>query len=117
MLAWWEGLWEGVSQDFSDLPEAGRVMRLVVRLVIAMVLGGLLGYQREHEGKPAGLRTHMLVALGAALFVHTGELIQMTTADLSRVIQGIVTGIGFLGGGAILKLNEQKQVRGLTTAA
>jgi putative Mg2+ transporter-C (MgtC) family protein len=68
-------------------------------------------------GKAAGLRTHMLVALGAALFVLAPLEAGMTVADASRVIQGIVAGIGFLGAGAILKIIERREVEGLTTAA
>jgi len=86
-------------------------------LVVAMLLGGVVGIQREWTGKPAGLRTHMLVALGAALFVLGPVEAGMTSADLSRVIQGLATGIGFIGGGAILKLSEERDIRGLTSAA
>jgi putative Mg2+ transporter-C (MgtC) family protein len=103
----------------TDWPGAADVAQIVVRLVLASVLGGLLGYERERRGKAAGLRTHMLVALGAALFVLVALDAGAAPADLTRVIQGIATGIGFVGAGAILKLTEQgqTQVRGLTTAA
>ena len=66
-------------------------------------LGGALGYERERSGKAAGLRTHMLVAIGAALFVLVPQQGGMVVGDMSRVIQGIVTGVGFLGAGAIIK--------------
>lgn len=112
-----EVLWQGVVEDFSDLPEFAQVIRLAVRMVLAAVLGGVLGYERERSGKAAGLRTHMLVALGAALFVLIPQQAGMALADMSRVIQGVVAGIGFIGAGAILKQAEQQEVKGLTTAA
>src|SRR5437588_10056356 len=114
---WWTQLWQGVREDFADLPSVAVIARLVVRLLIAALLGGLLGFEREEKAKPAGLRTHMLVALGAALFVIVAEQYGMSAGDLSRVIQGILTGIGFIGAGAILKMTDQGQVRVLTTAA
>jgi putative Mg2+ transporter-C (MgtC) family protein len=101
----------------AGLPDARQFARIVIRLLMAMLLGGIVGFQREHTGKPAGLRTHMLVSLGAALFVISSAESGMTSADLSRVIQGLATGIGFLGGGAILKLSEEHKIRGLTSAA
>ena len=82
-----------------------------------MILGALVGAQRESIGKPAGLRTHMLVAMGAALFVLAPLEAGMELDGISRVIQGIVTGIGFIGAGAILKLQEKREIEGLTTAA
>jgi putative Mg2+ transporter-C (MgtC) family protein len=102
---------------FLGWPEWQYLVRVIVRLVIAAVLGGVIGFERERTGKPAGARTHMLVALGAALFTLVPLEAGMHTADFSRIIQGLVTGIGFLGGGVILKLSEEHQVRGLTTAA
>lgn len=108
---------EGLRADFSDLPSLAQVIRIAIRLLLAALLGGLLGYQREQVGKEAGLRTHMLVALGAAFFVLVPQQAGMSMADLSRVIQGLVAGIGFLGAGAILKMSEEGQIKGLTTAA
>ncbi len=92
---------------------------MAVRLVLAVVLGGLLGYERERGHKTAGLRTHMLVSLGSAVFVLAALDAGATAGDLTRIIQGIATGIGFVGAGAILKLTEQghAQVKGLTTAS
>lgn len=87
------------------------------RLVLAGVLGALLGIQRERVHSAAGLRTHILVALGAALFVLAEVESGADQAALSRVIQGIVAGIGFLGAGAILKIGDRVEVMGLTTAA
>jgi putative Mg2+ transporter-C (MgtC) family protein len=117
VMGFWQAVSDVLAEEFSDLSELGRVVRILVRLALAAALGGLLGWDRERTGKPAGLRTHMLVAVGSALFVLTAQQAGFATADLSRVIQGIVTGIGFIGGGAILKLSEERQVRGLTTAA
>ncbi|WP_418315558.1 MgtC/SapB family protein [Piscinibacter sakaiensis] len=106
-----------VSSEFTDLPDAGEVARIVIRLLTAALLGGLLGFNREKHNKSAGLRTHMLVALGAATFVMVPQLAGMEIADLSRVIQGVIAGIGFIGAGTILKHHDEKEVFGLTTAA
>jgi putative Mg2+ transporter-C (MgtC) family protein len=101
----------------SGFPEERDFWRVVVRLTIAMLLGAIVGVQRERSGKPAGVRTHMLVASGSALFVLGPLEFGMTSDPLSRVIQGLITGIGFLGAGAILKLEDKRQIEGLTTAA
>lgn len=101
----------------SGLPEAKQFWRILVRLLCAMLAGAVVGIQREQSGKPAGIRTHMLVAMGAAIFVMGPMEVGMTGDDLSRVIQGLVTGIGFLGAGAILKMEERREIEGLTTAA
>jgi putative Mg2+ transporter-C (MgtC) family protein len=103
--------------DLFTLPEPMDLLSVAVRLIVAVVLGGLLGYEREREGKDAGLRTHMLVALGAAMFTIAPLQAGMSISDLSRVVQGIAAGIGFIGAGTILKLTDQKQIHGLTTAA
>ena len=71
-----------------------RIRRVILRLAIAAALGGLLGWERERSGKAAGARTHMLVSTGAALLVLVPQQMDMSDADLSRVIQGIVTGVG-----------------------
>lgn len=105
------------SDIFWSVGDGLHVLRVVARLAVAGVLGAVVGYQRELEGKEAGARTHMLVALGGALPMIFCLEAGMSLSDLSRVIQGLVTGIGFLGGGAILKLTEEHQIRGLTTAA
>jgi putative Mg2+ transporter-C (MgtC) family protein len=65
----WDTIVSTFVDEFSDLPDAEQLTRLTVRLLLAALLGGLLGLQREHQGKAAGVRTHMLVALGSALFV------------------------------------------------
>jgi putative Mg2+ transporter-C (MgtC) family protein len=93
------------------------MVSLVTRLLTAMILGALVGAQRESSGKPAGLRTHMLVAMGGALFVLAPLEAGMELNGISRVLQGIVTGIGFIGAGAILKLQDKREIEGLTTAA
>jgi putative Mg2+ transporter-C (MgtC) family protein len=110
-------IWSTLVNEFSDVPDASTMTRIMVRLVIAALLGGILGYERERKGRSAGVRTHMLVAVGAALFVIGPQQAGMEIGDLSRVLQGIVQGIGFLGAGAILVRTAQRQVEGLTTAA
>jgi putative Mg2+ transporter-C (MgtC) family protein len=106
-----------LRDEFSDLPDAGRTTRIVVRLVTAAVLGGVLGFERAQKGKSAGMRTHMLVALGAALFVLVPQQSGVSDADMTRVLQGLTAGVGFLGAGMIIKNHEQDDVKGLTTAA
>lgn len=113
----WEEVTSTLAEEFSSLPDAAEVTRVMVRLLLAALLGGIVGYEREHKGKAAGLRTHMLVAMGAALFVLVPERGGMGIADMSRVIQGVVAGVGFLGAGAIIKRHSEEQVQGLTTAA
>ena len=109
---------ETILEEISfGLPDAHQFWRIFMRLVVAMIVGAVVGVQRERWGKPAGIRTHMLVALGAALFVIGPMEFGMLQSDLSRVIQGLVTGIGFLGAGAILKLEDKREIEGLTTAA
>lgn len=112
-----DGLWQALSEDLGDLPAASQIARLVIRMTLAAFLGGVLGWQREKTGKDAGLRTHMLVSIGAALFVFVPQQMNMPLNDISRVIQGLIAGIGFLGAGAILKLDDQQRIKGLTTAA
>jgi putative Mg2+ transporter-C (MgtC) family protein len=88
-----------------------------VRLLAALTAGALIGYERERVGKAAGLRTHMLVSMGTALFVISALEFGMGEVAMSRVIQGLVTGIGFLGAGVIMKIRETREICGLTTAA
>ena len=103
----------------AGFPDVEGTARLLARLLCAMLAGGLIGLQREVHGKPAGLRTHMLVALGTTLIILAVADAGMTGPSdaMSRVVQGIVTGMGFLGAGAILKLYDERYVLGLTTAA
>ena len=108
---------ETLRAEFSDVPDLAALTRLLVRLALAALLGGLLGYERERRGQSAGVRTHMLVSIGSALYVLVPAQFGLTVADLSRVIQGVVTGVGFLGAGAIIKHRTRRRVQGLTTAA
>lgn len=101
----------------STVPHADQVVRVALRMFAALIIGTVIGLQRELTHKPAGLRTHLLVALGTALLVVAAVNANMKSADVSRVIQGLITGIGFLGGGTILKLTQEHEIRGLTTAA
>ncbi len=117
MGGWWQEIWNTVQDEFSDLPDVGTVTRISLRLLLAAILGGVIGFEREQQGKSAGLRTHMLVALGAALFVLIPQQAGVSDADLTRVLQGLVTGIGFLGAGTIIKGTGPEEVKGLTTAA
>jgi putative Mg2+ transporter-C (MgtC) family protein len=109
-----EVLWEELSAGLADF---GQIERVLLRVITATLLGAVVGFERERAGKPAGLRTHILVCLGTAVIVLACSGARMDLDGLSRVIQGIVTGIGFIGAGSILKLDEQRDIQGLTTAA
>ncbi|RYY73161.1 MAG: MgtC/SapB family protein [Gammaproteobacteria bacterium] len=118
MSGTWEQIGSTIAAEFSDLKDVTEITRISLRLLMAALLGGLLGYEREQRGKSAGVKTHMLVCIGAALFVLIPqEAGVIAEADLSRIMQGIISGIGFLGAGAILKGNDEKDLKGLTTAA
>ena len=117
VIGMWQEIWNTVLSEFSDVPDAMQVTRIVLRLLVAATLGGLLGYERERQGKSAGVRTHMLVAIGAALFVLIPQQAGASSTDLSRVLQGLIAGVGFLGAGAIIMGNREVETRGLTTAA
>jgi putative Mg2+ transporter-C (MgtC) family protein len=96
------------------------IAALALRLGLAMVLGAAVGLNREISLKPAGLRTHALVSLGAALLTYVGLELGRSAGDLtatSRIVQGLVAGIGFVGGGVILHGAGAQTVHGLTTAA
>jgi putative Mg2+ transporter-C (MgtC) family protein len=95
---------------------------VILRLGLALLLGGVLGLERELRGQAAGLRTHLLVSLGACLFTLTGLVAGQelpgssgVQADVTRIASQVVVGIGFLGGGAILR--HGTSIHGLTTAA
>ena len=92
-------------------------LQMVIRLLTAAGLGAAIGYQREKAGKPAGLRTHVLIAVGAALFTVASVYGFGPTGDMSRVAAGVVAGIGFIGAGAIIHRAPGDIVGGLTTAA
>ncbi len=92
---------------------------VLYRLVLAILLGGVVGMEREMHGRPAGFRTHIVVCLGATMMIVGAEYYQnsvnpVTVFDPNRMAAGIITGIGFLGAGAIMR--EENVVRGLTTA-
>ena len=119
MEDWWDEVWATMQAEFADIGDASQMTRITVRLVMAAILGGILGFEREHKGKAAGVRTHMLVALGAALFVLVPQTSGAESDAMSRVLQGVIAGIGFLGAGTILKnqQGDEANVKGLTTAA
>lgn len=103
------------------------LLDILVRLLVAVLLGGLVGVERQLNGHWVGLRTLMAVSMGAAIFTLVGKLaaeqaLELGTnarniVDATRVVQGIAAGVGFLGAGAILKLSDQLEVKGLTTAS
>lgn len=105
-------------------------LEIIIRLIIAILMGGAIGFEREYKSRPAGMRTHILVCVGATLLALIQEqitaqtvdfaqaqpkLIQILTADQTRIIAQIVSGIGFLGAGTIIMTKQT--VKGLTTAA
>lgn len=105
-------LWEELT---FGLPDRRQFIQFCVRMLMSVLLGGLIGYQRETAGKAAGLRTHILVSLGSTVFVLGCIGANFGQDAVSRVIQGIVTGIGFIGTGTILK--READIQGLTTSA
>jgi putative Mg2+ transporter-C (MgtC) family protein len=92
-------------------------LETILRFLLAAGLGAGIGYQRERAGKAAGLRTHILVSSGAALFTLVSIFGFSGAVDISRVAAGVVVGIGFIGAGVILRGQREKEVAGLTTAA
>jgi putative Mg2+ transporter-C (MgtC) family protein len=107
-------LWQELTAGLHDPQQLAHVS---IRLLAATFCGGLIGIQRESTRKPAGLRTHVLVSVATAAFIVACSASGMSSDGVSRVIQGIVTGIGFLGAGNILKLSHEHEIKGLTTAA
>ncbi len=107
-------LWEEMT---AGMPDRKQFIQILIRLTAATLFGAIVGFQREKAGKPAGLRTHMLVCVGTAVFVLGCAGMGMSEDGISRVVQGVATGIGFIGAGTILKLNERQDIQGLTTAA
>ena len=117
-MSWTAEVLDTITAEFSDVGDVAQLTRIVVRLMLAAVLGFMLGFEREQQGKAAGVRTHMLVAIGSAMFVLIPQQTGIVPADMSRVIQGLVAGVGFLCAGTILKQGrDEQQVQGLTTAA
>jgi len=108
-------VWASIQAEFSDISDVEQFTQMAVRLSMAAFLAGLIGYERGTKSKSAGLRTHILVGLGSAMFIIIPIQAGVYIDDLSRVIQGLVAGIGFLGAGAIIQ--GDKNNRGLTTAA
>jgi putative Mg2+ transporter-C (MgtC) family protein len=106
-----------VNGELDTVP----TLQFALRLIAAIVVGGAIGLNRDLRGKPAGVRTHALVAIGAALLTMIVLELGGNSAErgqmLSRAVQGIITGIGFLGAGVILHRDDGHTVRGLTTAA
>ena len=121
MQDWWQQISAVAVAEFSDISDIGQAARIIMRLTLAALLGGLLGWEREVHGKAAGVRTHMLVCMGSAMFVMIAEQTGAQANESSRVMQGVIAGVGFLGAGTILKESSigehAPQVRGLTTAA
>jgi putative Mg2+ transporter-C (MgtC) family protein len=106
-----------LEELLSGMRDGRRLAQVLIRLTAAMLLGGVIGILRQRAGKPAGLRTHMLVMVGTTVFVLACSGVGMANDALSRVIQGVVTGIGFIGAGSILKLDQERNIQGLTSAA
>ena len=113
-MSLWDALWNEIAAGW---PDATHIERVVFRLTVAAILGAVVGFERERAGKSAGVRTHMLVALATSLFVVSALEANMAVPEVSRVIQGLAAGIGFIGAGAILKLADEREITGLTTAA
>ena len=101
----------------GGIADREQLARVLIRLAAAGLVGAIIGLERQRAHKPAGLRTHMLVSLGAAVFVLVPLELHVTVGEIGRVVQGVAAGIGFIGAGAILKRNEEGDVHGLTTAA
>jgi putative Mg2+ transporter-C (MgtC) family protein len=107
------GLW---AEVFMGLGDEEKVVRSLARLTVAAAMGAILGYERQTERKPTDARMHMIVAMGAALV--TLVVSESGNADaVSRAVQGIITGVGFLGAGAIIKDDSEHKIHGLTTAS
>lgn len=98
---------------FTDPVLWSQAWELLVKLSIAVVLAGAIGWEREHQGRPAGIRTHMLMAVGVVLFAEASRA--FAPNDPARIASQIVTGVGFIGAGAIMRMGIE--VRGLTTAS
>ena len=112
----WDIVQSTLAREFSGATDVERWTEMLVRLSIAMFLAGVLGYDRERKRRPAGLRTHLMVGLGAATLALIPEQLGFSDEAMARVIEGVIAGIGFLGAGAIIRVESPEQVRGLTTA-
>ncbi|MCL2415457.1 MAG: MgtC/SapB family protein [Defluviitaleaceae bacterium] len=105
---------ENLSQQLSEL----NTLSIFIRLFLAMLMGGLIGIERGYKGRPAGMRTYMLVCLGSAMVMLTNQFLTLRYGggDPARLGAQVISGIGFLGAGTII-ITRERQVRGLTTAA
>jgi putative Mg2+ transporter-C (MgtC) family protein len=108
---------ELLNNVFPNILDGQAFLRISIRLAASIILGGVIGWERQIEGKSAGIRTHMMVSLGAALFALTSMEINADAKELTKVIQGVAAGVGFLGAGAIIKVSSENEPKGLTTAA
>jgi putative Mg2+ transporter-C (MgtC) family protein len=106
-------LWEELT---AGLTNHDHLLRVFIRLFAAILLGGLIGLQRVSATKPAGMRTHVLVCLGTTAVLLSCSATAFSLEGASRVIQGILIGIGFIGAGSILKLSEEHLIHGLTVS-
>ena len=109
-----EILW---SEFSGGIPDGRQLVVIIIRLAASALLGAAIGFERQSAGKAAGLRTHILVTTGSTLFMLSCLGARMDSDALSRVIQGIATGIGFVGAGTILKRKSEHNIEGITTAA
>ena len=107
------------SELTGGIPDGTHLTIMLVRLVTATLLGAAIGFERQRAGKAAGLRTHILVTAGTTVFILAclGAGIKPNSDGISRVIQGIITGIGFVGAGSILKRETGGNIQGVTTSA
>ncbi len=107
-----------VWQEFAvEAVDFAMLARVIIKISVACLCGSIIGLNREHAGENAGWRTHILVTIAAAGFVMSMKESGAAVADLSHVVQGVATGVGFLGAGVILRLTDSIRVKGLTTAA
>lgn len=107
------------SELTGGIPDGTHLATVLIRLVAATLLGAAIGFERQRAGKAAGLRTHILVTAGTTVFILAGlgAGMQTNSDGISRVIQGIITGIGFVGAGSILKRETGGNIQGVTTSA
>lgn len=113
----WDTILTTAASEFLDIRDIPTIVQVTIRLLLAILLGGILGYEREQQGKAAGLRTHILVCSGTAMLVLAAGPAEVLEDPMSRVVQGILAGVGFLCAGSIIKNNAENDVQGLTTAA
>ncbi len=104
------------AREFAGALHVQHLTEVLIRLTVAVVLAAALGYERERRMRSAGFRTHMMVGLGAATFVLLPSQLAFSDNAIARIVEGVIVGVGFLGAGAILKLNDQQRIHGLTTA-